>query len=37
MNADGKEITLKEGGDYSGENKSNEVQKLISIISKYLK
>ena len=36
-NADGKKITLKESGDYSGENKSNEAQRLISIISKYLK
>lgn len=32
-----KQIILKESGDYTGENKSNTSQKLISIINKYLK
>lgn len=36
-NTDGKRITLKESGDYTGENKSTTSQKLISIIDKYLK
>jgi hypothetical protein len=36
-NSNNVEITLKESGDYTGENKSNNSKKLIKIIKKYLK
>ena len=34
---DGKMVKIKESGDFTGENKSSSAQKIIQVISKYLK